>query len=145
MITRLLEFFGIPTYDPAKAVGICFLPAPITPKAKTKAPKATPTIFPIDEEKKFYGFRMDATENREGATAWLTAYDNELLSERGLSGGKKVVNQNEACKRSWYGCDSVVDAAKVLGLSGSWIEKRFAVFSAALSVETSEAANTPGK
>lgn len=145
MITQILEFFGVPTYDVSKAQGICYLPPPVAPRAKTKAPKAEPTIYAINEEQNFYGFRMDPTENREGATAWLTTYDNEALQERGLSGGKKVVNQNQACKRHWYGCDSVADAAKVMGLSGSWIEKRFAVFSAALSVEMIEAANTPRK
>ena len=69
---------------------------------------------------------------------YCTEYDKQVLRDRGLWGFKKVQAQNEKAKALWFSGDTVAEAADALGLSGSWMEKRYAAFSTALSMERGE-------
>jgi hypothetical protein len=131
----LLDIWTIIRTDPKEVRGVCYLPAPPPRKAKRKEPERVASIYDIDKDRKFFGFHMDDPANREGATKWCTEYDIEALKDRQIWGGKKVVSQNETCKSLWYAGESVADTARTMGLSGSWVEKRFGAFSAALSEE----------
>lgn len=112
--------------------GLCVLPAPVAPKAKAAPTAKEPGVFEINRETRTFGFRHDKEATREGAVANLTAYDRSALEERGLWGGRKVVNQNAAAKKAWHDGDTVGECAKAIRLSESWVEKRFGAFSDAL-------------
>lgn len=118
---------------------LCVLPKPAVRVAKGTAKKPVASIYEIDPERKHYGFHLESRETeREGAERWLTGLDRAELEQRSLGGGKKVIAENEKAKAAWAGGDTVVECAKTLRLSESWVEKRFAAFSAALSTERSQ-------
>ena len=132
--------------------GRCVLPMPVqkqTPAAVKKEKKPT-SVFDIDVQYNdrgnpvsgTFGFYTASTEaDRKGAVRHCTGYDLQELQDRGLSGGNKVQAQNERCKALWFSGETVAGAMAEMKLSGmplseSWIEKRFAAFSAALSAES---------
>lgn len=124
--------------SPRRAEYPDLLPLP-RPKAQpAPAPVKGPDSYLEDEERRVYGFRMDKEADRKGAAPNLTGFDVRVLTERGLYGGKQVQAQNATCKRMWHDGESVTGAAAKMRLSDSWIEKRFACFSAALSDEIGE-------
>ena len=108
------------------------LPAP---RVRAAAPpvRKEPGVYVEDEERRVFGFRMDKESDRKGATPNLTAMDVTILQERGFYGGKAVQAQNQTCKRMWHDGETVDGCAAQMRLSASWVEKRFACFSAALS------------
>lgn len=111
------------------------LPVPRAKVAPTPTAPKESGVYVEDEERRVYGFRMDKESDRKGAAPHLTGYDVRTLKERGLYGGKQVQAQNITCKRMWHGGESVSGAAAQMRLSESWVEKRFACFSTALSEE----------
>jgi hypothetical protein len=129
--------------------GRCVLPMPIqkqAPAAVKKEKKPT-SVFDIDVQYNdrgnpvsgTFGFYTASVEaDRKGAVRYCTGYDLQELQDRGLSGGKKVQAQNERCKALWFSGETVAGAMAEMKLSDSWIEKRFAAFSAALSAELSK-------
>ncbi len=129
--------------------GRCVLPMPIqkqAPAAVKKEKKPT-SVFDIDVQYNdrgnpvsgTFGFYTASVEaDRKGAVRYCTGYDLQELQDRGLSGGKKVQAQNERCKALWFSGETVAAAVSEMKLSDSWIEKRFAAFSAALSAELSK-------
>lgn len=129
--------------------GRCVLPMPIqkqAPAAVKKEKKPT-SVFDIDVQYNdrgnpvsgTFGFYTASVEaDRKGAVRHCTGYDLQELQDRGLSGGKKVQAQNERCKALWFSGETVAGAMAEMKLSDSWIEKRFAAFSAALSAELSK-------
>jgi hypothetical protein len=129
--------------------GRCVLPIPVqkqAPAAVKKEKKPT-SVFDIDVQYNdrgnpvsgTFGFYTASLEaDRKGAVRHCTGYDIQELEGRGLSGGKKVQAQNERCKALWFSGETVAGAMAEMKLSDSWIEKRFAAFSAALSAELSK-------
>ena len=113
----------------------CVLPMPKPKPVPVQKPKAHTSIYEIDPERNHFGFHIDKEAGREGAVKWLTAYDRQTLDERDLWGGKKVQAQNATAKRLWHDGESTAEAARQMRLSESWVEKRFAAFSSALSEE----------
>lgn len=112
------------------------LPMPVQKQPKGEAPKKEPGIYVISEERRQFGFRSDKEASREGAVKWLTNYDKSELQSRSLFGKtKEVFAQNATCKERWALGDSVAECARHMALSDSWIEKRYAAFSTALSSE----------
>lgn len=130
------------------ACGRCVLPLPVqksAPQAVKKEKKPT-SVFDIDVQYNdrgnpvsgTFGFYTASVEaDRKGAVRHCTGYDQRELQDRGLSGGNKVRAQNERCKALWFSGETVAAAMAEMRLSDSWIEKRFAAFSAALSAESS--------
>jgi len=113
-----------------------FLPPPPAPKDKGVAPKKQSALFVIDEQRNEFGFHSDKEADRKGAATWITNFDKEVLSERGLFGVTKgVQDQNTTCKKMWSTGETVADCARIMKVSDSWVEKRFACFSYALSQE----------
>lgn len=140
----LTEIFRLLTSTPPAAVaGVCVLPEPPAPKAKGKKVEKEPGVFDIEVRYNAdgkpisgtFGFREAKEADREGAVQWITELDKSALRERDLWGGRKVVAQNEACKKHWAMGDTVADCCRVMRLSDSWVEKRYGAFSAALSSE----------
>ena len=135
-LSELLNFFKgysepLPTLH--------FLPSPPAPKSKGVAPKKQSGLFVIDEQRDEFGFHSDKEADKNGAATWLTNYDKDVLRERGLFGVTKgVQEQNATCKRLWATGVSVADCERDMKVSASWIEKRFACFSTALSEERGE-------
>lgn len=140
MFATIRHMITILQTKPEQVRGICYLPPKPAPKAYVPPPPPTPSIYEIDKDRQFFGFHMKEAASREGAVKHCTQYDKDALRTRLLWGGKKVVSQNEACKALWYAGESVADACKTIGLSDSWVEKRFAAFGAALSLELRETA-----
>ncbi len=135
MLSFLAQIFPqfSPTIDPP---GVCVLPAPPEARKRPDAPKVKREgVFTINEETRTFGFRDEKEAAREGAVSTITGNDLHFLRERGLWGGKKVQAQNIAAKLAWHSGETVGECARSLGLSESWVEKRFAAFSAALSDE----------
>jgi hypothetical protein len=117
------------------AAGTCVLPAP---KAAVKVPSIpeTPDVYVINKDTATFGFnKATATFQADGAVPELTEFDVDLLMERGYWGQKKVVSQNQKCKRMWHSGETSKAASIALGLSESWVDKRFGTFAAALSDE----------
>lgn len=117
---------------------VCVLPDPVAAKPKAPAAAKEPGVFEINRETRTFGFRHDKEATRDGAVPHLTAYDRAALEERGLWGGRKVINQNAAAKKSWHDGDTVGECAKTIQRSDSWVEKRFGAFGAALLDERGE-------
>ena len=126
--------------------GRCVLPMPIQKQAlaAVKKEKKQTSVFDIDVQYNdrgnpvsgTFGFYTASVEaDRKGAVRHCTGYDLQELDGRGLGGGKKVQAQNERCKALWFSGETVAAAMAEMRLSDSWIEKRFAAFSAALSAE----------
>lgn len=124
----------------------CVLPMPA--QRIPKAPKR-PVSTVIDTDVQYnsagkpvsgvFDFYVQSKEaERHGAVRYCTEYDKQVLRDRGLWGFKKVQAQNEKAKALWFSGDTVAEAADALGLSGSWMEKRYAAFSTALSMERGE-------
>lgn len=106
------------------------------PISKGAQPKTQSSLFVIDEVRNEFGFHNDKDADRKGAVNWLTNIDKSILQDRELWGKtKQVEQQNIECKRLWATGESVDVSASKMGLSASWIEKRFASFSAALLQE----------
>lgn len=139
--TTLREITAPPQITPR-----CVLPTP-APKVKRQPPPKASTVIdlnvqyntagkPVSGE---FGFHTESKEvDREGAVRYCTEADKQVLRDRGLLGFKKVQAQNENAKALWYAGESVGDAGKSLGLSDSWVEKRFAAFGSALLMERGE-------
>lgn len=121
---------------PDQPQNLCVLPARQVRPVKGTPSKQQDSMFVIDPERQHFGFHLnsDGTE-REGAENWLTGFDKQVIAERDLSGGKKVTAQNERCKTLWCEGETVAQCTKTMRLSGSWVEKRFAAFGAALNQE----------
>lgn len=141
-----LEIYRLLTAAPAQPKAVCVLPPPPPPREKGTKAKKEPGVYDIEVKYNergaavsgTFGFLDDKEAEREGAVNWLTNYDKAALKERGVWGGKKVVMQNETCKKRWAIGDSVGDCARQMNLSDSWVEKRYAAFGAALSEERGE-------
>ncbi len=129
--------------------GRSILPLPVQKRAQAavKKEKKPTSVFDIDVQYNdrgnpvsgTFGFYTASTEaDRKGAVRHCTGYDLQELQDRGLSGGNKVQAQNEKCKALWFAGETVAAAMAEMKLSDSWIEKRFAAFSAALSAELSK-------
>lgn len=117
------------------AKGTCVLPAPPVSVNLPKAAKMQDAYIER-EETNTWGFRqVSARPSNDGSVASLTDADVAALVDRGLWGGREVVDVNVRCKALWHEGKSVTDAAKILKRSESWTEKRYGAFSAALSVE----------
>lgn len=143
MLATFREIFTYLTAAPAQPKAVSVLPPPPPPKVKGAKPKKEPGVYDIDVRydpkgravSGTFGFLDDKEAEREGAVSWLTNFDKAALKERGIWGGKKVIAQNETCKKRWAEGDGVGDCARFMRLSESWVEKRYAAFGAALSVE----------
>jgi len=123
----------------ALATGLCVLPMPrMTP---TAPPKSKPTdLFVIDQDRNEYGFHQ-ATANRQtdGSKPELTGYDIRLLKERGYWGkGRMVQERNAKAKAAWHSGRTEKEASVTIGVSESWVEKRFGTFGSALLEEQIE-------
>lgn len=129
--------------------GRSILPLPVQKRAPAavKKEKKPTSVFDIDVQYNdrgnpvsgTFGFYTASVEaDRKGAVRHCTGYDKQELEDRGLSGGNKVQAQNEKCKALWFAGETVAAAMAEMKLSDSWIEKRFAAFSAALSAELSK-------
>jgi hypothetical protein len=129
--------------------GRSILPLPVQKRAPAavKKEKKPTSVFDIDVQYNdrgnpvsgTFGFYTASVEaDRKGAVRHCTGYDKQELEDRGLSGGNKVQAQNERCKSLWFAGETVTAAMAEMKLSDSWIEKRFAAFSAALSAELSK-------
>lgn len=126
-------FFDIFLSPQPEISALCVLPAP--PAARPKAPPPPPKqpgVFVIDDETRTFGFRHDKEADRLGAVPHLTDEDCAELKSRDLWGKKKVITQNQTAKRHWHDGHTVGETAHAMGLSESWVEKRFAVFGATL-------------
>lgn len=117
---------------------VCVLPDPVAAKPKAPAAQKPPSVFVVNEETKTFGFRDDKEAARDGAVPHLTEHDRAALEERGIWGGKKVVKQNATAKTAWHDGKTVGQCAAAMGLSESWVEKRYAAFGAALLDERGE-------
>jgi len=133
--------------SPIRGRSILPLPAQKRAPAAVKKEKKPTSVFDIDVQYNdrgnpvsgTFGFYTASTEaDRKGAVRHCTGYDLQELQDRGLSGGNKVQAQNERCKSLWFAGETVAAAMAEMKLSDSWIEKRFAAFSAALSAELSK-------
>ena len=86
-------------------------------------------------------FRDDRMADREGAEKWLTNFDIDHLKQRNEWGdpkskrGRAANARNLTCKIHWANLMSVDECAKQMGLSDSYVEKKYAAFSAALLEE----------
>ncbi len=117
------------------AAGTCVLPAP---KAAVKVPKAEKQAdaYLEDKDANRWAFNIaTASFQTEGSIPELTSFDVELLIDRGYWGGKKVQAQNQKAKKMWHNGETPTATAAALGLSESWVDKRFGTFAAALSDE----------
>ena len=133
--------------SPIRGRSILPLPAQKRAPEAVKKEKKPTSVFDIDVQYNdrgnpvsgTFGFYTASTEaDRKGAVRHCTGYDLQELQDRGLSGGNKVQAQNERCKSLWFAGETVAAAMAEMKLSDSWIEKRFAAFSAALSAELSK-------
>lgn len=118
------------------ATGLCALPMP---KQRIEAPKKAKAadLFVINEERNEFGFNFASSTRQDvGGVSDLTGYDVRLLKERGYWGkGKDVQSKNAACKSAWHGGRSEAECAVSLGVSESWVEKRYGTFATALLEE----------
>lgn len=126
------------TVKPAMVKPVCILPIQAAKPEPVKKPKPIPSIYDIDQERREYGFHIEKMADREGAVKYLTGYDRRTLEQRDLWGGKGVQAQNAKAKALWHGGETAGEAARQMGLSESWVEKRFASFSTALSEEVAD-------
>jgi len=146
MIQAFREILTLLTSVPAQPKAVCILPMPPAPKPKGEKPKKEPGVYDINVQYNkagapvsgTFGFRSDMEAERSGAVDWLTNFDKAALKERGIWGGKKVIAQNEGCKKRWANGDTVADCSRSMRLSDSWVEKRYAAFGVALSEETGQ-------
>ena len=116
------------------SVGMCVLP----PRRVVETKKTeTPTdLFVIDERKNEFGFNQNkATRQTGGSVPELTGYDIRLLQDRALWGRKAVIDRNARCKQMWHNGKDEKETAASLGVSKSWVEKRFGTFGSALIEE----------
>ena len=136
-----------PETTPIRGRSILPLPVQKRAPAAVKKEKKPTSVFDIDVQYNdrgnpvsgTFGFYTASVEaDRKGAVRHCTGYDKQELEDRGLSGGNKVQAQNERCKSLWFAGETVAAAMAEMKLSDSWIEKRFAAFSAALSAELSK-------
>jgi len=122
----------------ALSSGLCVLPVRRElPKAPSKKPV---DIFVIDRDRNEYGFHQaTATRQTDGSKPELTGYDIRLLKERGYWGlGRMVQEKNAKAKSAWHYGKSEKESAVALGVSLSWVEKRFGTFGSALAEEQNE-------
>lgn len=126
---------------------VCVLPMPAPKLPKAEKPKNVSTVIDTavvyNKDGKpvsgLFDFHTQSKEaDRQGAVRYCTAYDKQELQNRGLWGFKKVQTQNEKAKTLWFSGETVAAAAKSMGLSESWTEKRYAAFGTALSIERGE-------
>ncbi len=130
------EIWQLFTGATAQPRGVCMLPLPVAKREKGIPQKKEPGIYVISEERRQFGFRSDKEASREGAVKWLTNFDQSELEARNLGGKTKEVQaQNKTCKERWALGESVAQCAALMKLSDSWVEKRYACFSAALLIE----------
>ena len=119
------------------SVGMCVLPPRRVVETK-KAAKAT-DLYVIDEQHNVFGFNQNtASRQTEGSTADLTGFDIRLLEDRQYWGGRAVREKNARCKAMWHNGDTEKECAASLGVSESWVEKRFGTFGSALIEEQSQ-------
>ena len=135
MLNALLSIFA-PTAPVTR--GVCVLPAPPAPRPKAMPAPKVSGVFVENAETRTFGFRHERETDRAGAVPGLTGYDREILSNRGLWGGRAVIEQNRAAKVAWHNGETVAQCAAVLRKSDSWVEKRFAAFGSALLAEAGE-------
>ena len=93
-------------------------------------------MYTIDQDAKVYGWHSAKAGRQKRGASGLTNVDVEILNQRDLWGKtNKVKEQNATCKKHWHQGLDEQEAAASMGLSKSWIEKRFAAFNTALSEE----------
>ena len=138
MLSILRSIFATPKAPTLSelAEGTCALPAP---KVMVKVPNAEklPDAYLERKETNTWAFNSSkAIQHNEGSVPELTVFDVTLLEEQGFWGKSKQVRiQNEKCKLHWHNGDAAPAVALKLGLSESWVNKRFWIFGAALSAE----------
>lgn len=133
-------------YTLPNAAALCVLPVP--PKQKQRTPEQKPRtgMYVIDEEKNEFGWDDEASIRRDnGAVNYLTSGDIDALKERDLwtvnektKKGRAVIEKNRRAKKAWFDGKTKAECVALLNVSESWIEKRGAAFSAALSDEIGE-------
>ncbi len=147
ILQGIKDVWNGPEETPIRGRSILPIPAQKRAPAAVKKEKKPTSVFDIDVQYNdrgnpvsgTFGFYAASTEaDRKGAVRHCTGYDKQELEDRGLSGGNKVQAQNEKCKALWFAGETVAAAMAEMKLSDSWIEKRFAAFSAALSAELSK-------
>lgn len=116
---------------------LCLLPPPpqTEKQKKGQAPKAQSDAYLINEATNTFGFRSASDAARTGAETWLTGFDKSVLHQKELTGGYEVMQSNAKAKERWALGDSVAECARAVNRSESWVQKRYAAFSAALSKE----------
>lgn len=118
------------------AVGLCALP-PVPVRVASKPKDKQKDMYVIDEVRQEFGFHTaTAIIQAEGSSPLLTDFDIQILKDRGYFGKtKQVLIQNERAKEAWHKGATEREAAALVGVGESWIEKRYGTFSTALSVE----------
>lgn len=140
-LSAILDFIDpkTPTDLGVLAAGTCVLPEL---RKIHKAPKQdkAPDAYVENQATNTWGFHTATAINQnDGAVPELTGYDVTLLKERGYWGkGKTVAARNASCKRMWHNGETERATATSLGVSESWVEKRFGTFATALSQELAE-------
>lgn len=131
-LTQLLSLLAPPAQHP-----LCLLPPPpqTEKQKKGQAPKAASDLYVIDEDRRQFGFRTASDAARTGAETWLTGFDKSEIESRNLTGGYEVMQSNAKAKERWALGDSVAECARSVNRGESWVQKRYAAFSAALSKE----------
>ena len=121
------------------ASGLCAVPLPIQRQQAPKAAKAQDSYIE-NKETNTFGFNFaTAAKQSEGSVPNITDFDLQLLKEREYWGKTKSVQaKNVKCKKLWSEGKGERDAAVALGMSESWVEKRFGTFYTALQQETAE-------
>lgn len=121
------------------ASGLVAVPMPVQRVKQAKAAKPADSYIE-NEETRTFGFNYATAQKQyEGSCPDITAYDIALLRERDYWGQKKTVqNKNVKCKRMWSEGKTEKETAAALGVSESWVEKRFGTFYTALSQERGE-------
>jgi hypothetical protein len=135
--TAIKSFFQPKEYTLAElATGLCVLPMPRQKPEQIKKQKAA-DLYVIDRDRNEFGFHFaSASRQNEGSIAELTAYDVRLLKARGYWGkGADVQAKNAGCKLAWHNGRTEGECAVSLGVSESWVEKRYGTFATALLEE----------
>jgi hypothetical protein len=121
------------------ASGQCVLPQPVQKAKAVKAPPKSDSYIENKDTNTFGFNRTTATAQSDGAVSHLTGYDKDVLKDRGYwSITKSVTARNAEAKKHWYAGKTRKEAARLVGVSESWIEKRFGSFTTALSMEQTE-------
>jgi hypothetical protein len=136
-MSALSTFLSLFTPSVPHQNGLCLLPRPAEQKKQQKgqAPKAQSDAYLINERTNTFGFRSASDAARTGAEKWLTGFDKSEIESRNLAGGYEVIQSNSLAKERWALGDSVAECARVVNRGESWVQKRYAAFSAALSKE----------